>query len=362
MYVVIITSFIALILTCFDSKNLTRNGMFWGFVMLTTLGVIHYDYGNDYMAYYHLYNEITKYPLTFDSLTTNELFRDPGWVVLCHLFSYFGGFFTMVAVLNIIQNVLVYRFIKSNIERTWWPMAIFIYMCNTGLYLMNFSMMRQGLVVCLFLGIWDLIKNRKWWWALLIMYLCSFIHLSAIILLPFAFWGYLPKLNGKVWAIVYGVLLIFLWTSGETLNNIFMSGLSLEEFQEYAATYEDIGTVGPTGIGFIINLLPFLVALYYLLTDKTYKDKQNIVLLSLLSFIIAPFAQIIPMVGRIGIYFTIYNIAAIPIIYRSIKKIELRYGLLSVFIIITLYDYWLFFNQGVYVRGYYTFHTIFESM
>ena len=235
-------------------------------------------------------------------------------------------------------------------------------MCNTGLYLMNFSMMRQGLVVCLFLGIWDLIKNRKWWWALLIMYLCSFIHLSAIILLPFAFWGYLPKLNGKVWAIVYGVLLIFLWTSGETLNNIFMSGLSLEEFQEYAATYEDIGTVGPTGIGFIINLLPFLVALYYLLTDKTYKDKQNIVLLSLLSFIIAPFAQIIPMVGRIGIYFTIYNIAAIPIIYRSIKKIELRYGLLSVFIIITLYDYWLFFNQGVYVRGYYTFHTIFESM
>ena len=73
----------------------------------------------------------------------------------------------MVAVLNVIQNVIYYKFIKANVERTWWPIAVFIYLFSTSFYLLNFSMMRQGLVIAIFLWMWKYIKNRKWFIALL---------------------------------------------------------------------------------------------------------------------------------------------------------------------------------------------------
>lgn len=362
MFIVFITSLMAFVLTFFESRGKIRHGMLWGFVMITTLGVIHYDYGNDYMAYFNIYNEITRFPFNFEQIINKELFKEPGWAILCYLFKNFGGFFAMVAVLNIIQNILVYRFIKSNVEKQWWSMAIFIYLFSTSLYLLNFSMMRQGFVVCVFLGIWNLVKNKKWWWALLILYLCTFIHTSAFVLLPFAFWGFIPNGHGKTWAIIYNVLLIFLWISGETLNALFISLMDVEEIKEYLEYYGDKQITKSYGIGFIMNILPFFVALYYLLTNKDTDKKQNIVLLSIISFIITPFAHIIPMIGRLSAYFSIFRLASIPIIYSSIKRKEIRFALITIFIAMTLYDYWLFFNNSVFAKSYSTFHTIFEEI
>ena len=362
MYVVLITTLFALLLTHFESKGKIRNGLFWGFVMLTTLGVIHYDYGNDYMAYLNMYHEFNKYQFNFEYIINGDYFTDPGWTILCHAFSMLGGFFVMVAVLNIIQNILVYRFIRSNINKTWWTMAVFIYTCSTNLYLMNFSMMRQGLVVCIFLGVWELIKNKKCWWALLVLYISTFIHKSSIILLPFAFLGFLPKGKGKTWAIVFSVLLLLLWYSGAFLNTIFSSFMDIEEIQGYIETYSDGEITATYGIGFVLNLIPLVVGLYYLMTNKDHDCNQKIVIISMISFIITPFAQIIPLVGRIGTYFSIYKIAAFPLIYSSVKNHNLRYGLLFIFIFMTLYDYWNFFNVGVFAEHYSTFHTIFEVL
>ena len=47
MYIVIICSLIALLLTYLESTNQVKGGMKWGLVMVTILGMIHYDYGND---------------------------------------------------------------------------------------------------------------------------------------------------------------------------------------------------------------------------------------------------------------------------------------------------------------------------
>ena len=68
MSIVIFTSFIALILTILESKKIMLNGMKWGFVLVTFLGCVHYDYGNDYMSYVDIYNEITRYPFDFEDI------------------------------------------------------------------------------------------------------------------------------------------------------------------------------------------------------------------------------------------------------------------------------------------------------
>lgn len=363
MYIVIFTSLLALLLTHLNSKDHMRNGMRIGFILVTLLAVIHYNYGNDYMEYYKIYNEINKYSVEdLNILLDQTYFRDPGWTLICLLFNNLGGFFMMVAVLNIIQNLIVYRFIKNNVSRQWWTMAVFIYLFTTNLYLLNFSMMRQGFVVCVFLGMWKYIKERKWWWPLLVLYLCSFIHASAIILLPFAFWGYLPMKKGKVLTIIFLTVFVILWSQKEILGEIiFMATMTSESLEDYTTTYGDNVNTATFNIGFIMNLIPFILSLFY-----SYKcdnpENRRLVLFAAILFMITPFTLVIPDIGRLGTYFAIYKLAAYPLVYSNIKRLELRIGFLAIFVLMTLYDYWVFFNIGVFAKPYSTFHTIFEAL
>lgn len=362
MYIVIFISVLALFLTYLDIKKIIHNGLEAGFFLLTLLGVIHYDYGNDYMAYYHLYNSITSVPLSWDSLHEEFVYHEKGWVLLCHFFNNLGGFFIMVAVLNIIQNLIIYRFVKKNVSKDWWVMAVFIYTFTTSFYLLNFSMMRQGFVVCIFLGLWHLIENRKCFISLLVLYLCSFIHSSALFLLPFAFWGYLPVSNGKIYARILLCLYLLLWFLGSFLSSIFDVFMNVEEFNNYNETYSVVENNATYGVGFILGIIPFFLVEYYLFKYNDTATNKRLVLLSSLSFVIMPFAQIVPLVGRVAIYFAIYRIASIPIVYNSVKKNDIKFIFIFLYVLLNVYTYWMFFNYGVFSKPYQKFHTIFEVL
>lgn len=365
MYVVVFFSLIAFLLTYLESKGQMKYGMKVGFILLTILGAIHYDYGNDYMPYYELANQVTSYSFDLSKILAGDYYRDSGWVLLCWLFKPFGGFFVMVAVLNVIQNCVVYKFIKRNVELKWWPLAIFIYLFVTSFYLMSFSMMRQMFVVIVFLGMWKYIILRKWWIPLIVLYLCSYVHGSAIVLLPFAFWGFIPMDKAKYVGVGYVTLLIVLWLFHETLSNIFQFAMTLDDgFSEYAYRYENDEKGLKLGLGFIINMIPFGLSIMFLLSKKnnySYQTK-SLVALGAISFLITPFGQIIRLVSRLGSYFGIFGLASIPLIYGNIKNRIMRLGLLFIYILITLYDYYLFFADSVFSEKYSTFHTIFSQI
>lgn len=361
MYIVFITSLLAVLLTFLESKNIIRNGMFIGFGLVTLLGVIHYNYGSDYMAYYYLYEKIVNSHFNINVLFDKDFYNDFGWVLICWIFRNIGGFFMMVAVLNIIQNAIVYNFIKKNVNKEWWGLSVFCYLFITSLYLLNFSMMRQGFVVCVFLGTWTLIKKRKWLPALIIIYLCSFIHSSAIVLLPFAFYGYLPVKNGKVLAVLFLALFFILWMSSEFLGSVFNYLLVIEEFQNYAETYGGGDKVTKIGIGFLLNLIPFFLGLHYLIKSEDSDSNRRLVTLLLISYIIAPFTQIIQLIGRVSFYFDAYKLAALPLIYSNVKS-KYRLIFIAIYLVIQLYSYWYFFNVGVFVKSYRVFYTIFDVL
>lgn len=365
MYIVVICSFLALILTFLEYRGQARNGMMWGFVIVTFLGMIHYNYGNDYVSYYNGYQIITSYTFNLNSILAGDVYREPGWTILCWLFKPIGGFFMMVAVLNIIQNAIVYRFIKLNLEKGQWTFAVFIYLFVTSFYLMSFSMMRQMFVIIMFLGMWKYMIERKWWIPLIVIYICSFVHGSALVLLPFAFWGFLPMNNAKYVGIVYAVLLVILWLSSETLNSMFQFIMRIDnDFAEYAERYEDDDVGLKHGFGFIINMIPFVLSIMFLMSrnNELTVEQKRLVALSAIFFLIMPFGQIIKLVGRLGIYFGVYNIGAIPLIYGNIKKIEFRNGLQALYVLIILYDYINFFNSPIFGEKYSTFHTIFSVL
>ena len=161
MYIVIIISLIALFLTYQESVGRNKWGMKAGFILLTILACIHYDYGNDYMKYYELAKSFDNMPFDLMAIMEGEYFRDPGWVIINVLFNYVGGFFTLVAVLSIFQGAVFYRFIKGNVDKKWWWMGMYIYAICTSFYVLNFSMLRQGLAVAIFLACYPLIKPKE---------------------------------------------------------------------------------------------------------------------------------------------------------------------------------------------------------
>ena len=283
--------------------------------------------------------------------------------LLCYAFIPIGGFFTLVAALNIIQNVIIYRFIRTEIRKEWWPIATFIYLFDTSFYLMNFSMMRQGFVICVFLGLWALIKDRRWLISLIVLFMCSLVHGSSKVLIPFAFIGFLPNFSGKKFALFFIFLLLLLWTNISFLEGFFNKLFALEDFEEYVRYQEEDAGDYNLGLGLVIQLIPLFVSLFYLFTNPDDKFQNKLlVLIALLSFVVTPFTRIVPGVGRVSLYFSIYSFAAIPIVYSSIKNINIRRILLMLYIVVESYDYWIFFSNPVFVKSYSTFHTIFNVL
>ena len=364
MFVVIFCSVLALVLTYFNSNDKIKWGMKLAFILITLLGVIHYDYGNDYMSYYRLYNQVTSYNFNLNAILEKEYYRDPGWVILCFLFKPIGGFFMMVAILNIIQNTIVFRFIKVNVHKEQWTFAVFVYLFVTSFYLMSFSMMRQMFAMIMFLGMWKYIIRRQWWIPLIITYLCSLVHGSALVLLPFAFWGFIPMKNAKYIGIAYVILLGVLWIFGNTLNEMFQFAMAMDDsFSEYADRYEDSDTGLKLGLGFVINMIPFVLSCMFLLSKEskhTYQEK-SLVALAAIAFLIMPFGQIIQLIGRVASYFSIFSLASIPLVYGNIKNKGIRKIFVTLCVFITMYNYYLFFLEGVYEEKYSTFHTIFSQ-
>lgn len=113
MIVLIIASIIALLCVYLKQRKKYVYGLEAAFIITTILAAIHYDFGPDYMVYYNFFNNWTRdVELSFNLSDMQEVFKDPGWVILCLLFKPIG-FFGMVAVLSVVQNYIYYSFIKK---------------------------------------------------------------------------------------------------------------------------------------------------------------------------------------------------------------------------------------------------------
>ncbi len=366
MYIVIFCSLLALLFTYLETTGQFKRGMLCGFILVTFLQVIKFDYGNDYLSYYNEYLEIIQYEFNWQKIIEGTLHKEPGWALLFYFFKPFGdyGFFLMEALISIFQGVVIYKFIRRYVTDSKWPFAIAIYLFATSYYLMSFSMLRQSLVMTIFFALWPMIEQRKFIIPLIILYLCSFIHSSSIILLPFAFWGFIPlgKHIGRIFTIIYLTLFLALFIYKDFLNEIFSYVMMLnEDMETYQRNYEEENRIVTGGIGFILNLIPLYIALRYIANPQNSHSYKLLVALSSIGFIFLPFGQIIQLIGRVGLYFSIFSILTIPLTYSQIKNNVIRVSLTSIYVVILISGYIGFFRAPVWAESFGgDFNTIFS--
>lgn len=365
MYVVIFTSLLALFLTYLESNKGLKDGMKYGFVLVTFIAMIHYDYGNDYMAYYNTYNQVISTPFDIAKILQGEVYREPGWALLCYLFEYLGGFFMMVAILNLIQNVIYYKAIEKYVPKKFWVYSVFVYLFTINFYVMNFSMMRQGFTVAVFFAMWPLLRDKKYWITIPVIFALSFVHSSAKILYPFTFIGFLPSGHKTTMRIAFLMMAfwLLLFTNGRLVQTLFEQIVGLDEaFISMSERYESSNGAGSFGLGAFIYLTPFFTLLYFLFKDKKNSEEIHIMaIISLLHVVTAPFNNIIHLVGRMAIYFNTFSIICYPIAYSIITNKSLRYSLAAILAFIIGYDYYLFFFGDGW-EPFKVYHTIFEVL
>lgn len=362
MFVVVFVSLLALLLTYLEQKKVVHNGMKIGFILATFLGCIHYDYGSDYMGYYYIYNDVVKYPFYIDVVFSGERFKEVGWALICYFFESIGGFFMLVAVFNNVQNILIYKTLRRYVQRKLLPFSVFIYFFTTNLYLLNFSMMRQGFVVCVFFGIWHLIIQRKVLPSLLILYLCAHIHTSAYILLPFAFWGYISVVKSKILAFSFLICFLLLWVGKGFMADFLNAFMTVDKFSAYAEVYSNSDSHVTYGLGYMLKQIPFILSILYLFKKDILPEHKAVVALGIIFYIIIPFGSLIPLIGRIAIYFEAYQMLSFPIIYFSINRKSIFWAVFGLYLFVTIYEYIYFFNNPIWIDKYTTFKTIFTPL
>lgn len=364
MYFVTCISLLAIILT-YLSQYKNYNILFkLAFLFITIIACIHYNFGTDYDNYYDLFRELSRYSFE-EVLQLNIVHVEPGWAFLNILFSHLGdplGFFVLVCLLNIIQNYIYYVFIKKYVCPKYRWLALTIYLFSSTFYILNFSMMRQGLAVSLVVLATMLLSNQKYLYALLIVLLSSCIHKSALIFLLAFPVGLCKFENSRALLVILWGGVIIAFASSSMISSIYSSVIGLQVFEKYQG-YEDFGTTS-IGVGFFINLLPYLVITCMVFNKKILsKSMFYMSIIMFLSLILNAFTLKITLIGRLLFYFSVFSIVVIPNLYKQIKSQPIRLCLIFIYLFMILSGYSDYFKPSNWAyEDYKTFHTVFEAM
>lgn len=370
MILTISVTIIAVILAYISSKPKYGLSMLFriAFILVTLLQVIHYDYGSDYMQYY---NQHFLYTGTItDFIQLNHMgygaYRSIAWAIINRLFPGELGFFFIVALVSIIENIIYYKFITLNIERRdqWKSFAIYLFMTN--LYLINFSALRQGFSVALAVLAMMLVSKRKAIPAIVILIIAALFHSSAIVMIPFVIFAFIPLGNGRKYAVLVSVISVFLFVSNTLVGKAFSGIVRYIPFidNQYGLYYKDVQTTGSLGFGFALRLVMFIVLIYYIFVryEELSVEHKLFVLLSCVDLCIIPFqVNLSGMISRIEYYFLVFQVIAVPVVYSRIKEHTIRIGVSTIYLIYLLYGYYLFFFVTEWsATSYLHFHTIFD--
>ena len=304
-----------LLLLLIKNKEL---GLKISFIAITAFMALRYDWGNDYWPYYDTFSLIQSDSSTiFNIRQSIDLFRNGEfvWAVLMKLFSGLG-FFAFIICLSIAEYAILYRFVKKYCPQKYYWIAVFVLIMTTDFFVTASYLMRQYLCIMLYLVVYELMSEktvyRYWLWSIGILLICSFIHISSVILFFTLPLYYLKKNSSKPnISLALGIVAIALvWRYvganfiGDIVPILLGENDSMSAYVLYMTGSEKIGF--NTGLG-IIYKYAFLLYLILVIQEIDEK-KQAILLIYCLSYLIYPIAELAPVANRLNIYFSLFSI------------------------------------------------------
>lgn len=342
------------VLSAFLEDKGLKGGLFFAFTSIFFFSALRYNYGNDYQSYIEGFSEISSFD--WSTLFEQEIHFEPGWIVLNKLFEPFG-FFGLIFFLSLLNSVVIYKFIKKNVPRNYYWLAVFILLFSPDFFLIQLSVMRQNLAILVFIFSTRFILQRKFIYFLLCVALAFSFHISAIIILPAYFLGIFNFKIRKI-IIVVAVIsyIVFIFMANAILKPIIDS--LVESFLEGYSVYDKKGDVS-SGLGLVFNISLFTLILF--MYNYAKKEETLVHKLSICSFLILPFALQIELITRLGYYYEIFHVFLFTSISYHLRNQIMRYSITGIYCIFVLYQFFAFHQSPIWKDYYTNYQTIFSA-
>lgn len=301
-FTLLTSSFIAFL------RHNKKSLLLFSFMLLFIFSALRDGFGNDYDSYKNIY-DIIKATGEYSFYDDNPLF-----VLLNKISPTFQWF---IAITSFIFLFAIYRLIKKNVEIEYHGLALLLFLLNPYIFLINLSSIRQSIALALFIFAIGFAIKRKIMPYILLIFIASLFHTSAIVLLPFYFLAK-PKKVSRAFLIIFILVLALLILSPfsyEWLISSFEDFLSDTRYDRYIEAGQ--------GISLSATAVAVMYLAYVLLnirrlegTDAAYAK------LYLVSTAISVLAYKTSLFVRFDIYFIIFGLVAIPSIIKWNRENE----------------------------------------
>ena len=362
MVVLFLISVIAVLIAYLGPRYNIKSYLFVAFSLIFIISAIRYEYGNDYHSYKLIFNDVCSTTSSlFDIFKYSDKYsQELGWVVVNYLFKPFG-FVPLIMAISLFFSIAYYKFIKRFVAPRWQWLALVVYLFEYSFFPLQLSMMRQGVAIALFVCAIPYIVDRRILPPLILVLLASTFHVSALVLLPVIFIGFLPRKLMFIVPIVLAAVFLLFMLKPDLTTVAFSYMLDNEDVLNYAEHYMAGSEDVTFRLGYFVQLIPYVVFLYFIFKSSTSAEDKILLSIASAALVIMPLGTIVNLAMRVSYYFSIVSIVAIPNAYSRIKGIKL-YGLLAIYLVITLYAYYNFFNNPVYINYYLHFKSLFSAI
>ncbi|WP_455537605.1 EpsG family protein [Terrisporobacter sp.] len=293
------------------------------FMALITFSIIIFfagmrSYVADTTAYIKMFND---YPLLNEArdIIFDSSAREPGFRL-----------FSILIKTYISNNYSVWLWIIATISGICVMVPLYKYSCNFGIstflfiascqFTWLFNGMRQFLVASIVFACTGLILKNKTILYILIVIILSTIHMSALILIPMYFIAKGEPWNKRTMLFILAVILAMVFTDKFTSLMT-----DVVETTDYAASVNEFKSTddGTSVIRILVESVPVIIAFIY--RDKIKDKLTPIIKLSINMSLIASGLYVISKVarsgillGRLPIYFSMYNLILLPWLLQNI--------------------------------------------
>ena len=279
----------------------------------------------DTWTYIDMFKEYPLWPDAYKFITDPSA-REPGFRI-----------FTVLIKTYISQDYQPWLFIIASISGICIMYPLYKYSCNYGMSVFLFMVscqftwllngMRQFLVAAILFACTPLILNKKPIPYIIIVLILSTFHKSALIMIPAYFIVDSEPWSKRTMLFIACIILAMVFTSQFT-------GLldTVVENTDYASSMSEFKDTddGTKPIRILVESIPIIIAFLYKdrIKEKLtpiIKISINMSLIAIGVYIISKIARSGIMLGRLPIYFSLYNLILLPwLINNTFEKNERR--------------------------------------
>ena len=249
-------------------------------------------------------------------------------------------YFGIIAAICLFCVTLIYRKYSSN-----FAMSMFLFLASSDYLQWTHNGMRQFIAVCIIFAATDLLLKKRYIPYLLITLLASTIHATALLMVPICF-----IVQGRAWnirSLLFTIAVLIAINFSGALSDLIVDFMS---DTQYSGEVDQFLATEGTNIRrvFVFAIPPVLALIFRRYLNAAHTPildlSTNMSIISMGAYIISAVTSGI-FVGRIPIYFSLYNYILLPWLVENVfdkKSHKLVYAAL-----IACYMYFYYYQVTV---------------